>query len=225
MTATTLSAARIAPAAEPRRLRPARTFPERRDDVRLLVVDPTRRRVTQASFADLPGHLRAGDLLVVNDAATLPASLPATTSWGARSRLRLLQHLSTTRGWSAFRAVLFGAGDWRTRTEDRPPPPGLAVGAPLAVRGVAGGGDRGFAGERGGCSRCGSIAGETSCGRRCTGSASRCNTRTWRTSCRCGRCRPCTRHDPGRSRCRRRAGRSAGRSCSRCGGAGSRWRA
>lgn len=52
----------------------------RRDDVRLLVSD--RRSDRDASFADLPDFLRAGDLLVVNRSATLPASLPAVGPGG-----------------------------------------------------------------------------------------------------------------------------------------------
>src|SRR5215212_4152216 len=47
-----------------------------RDEVRLLVA----RRgapLVHDSFRGLPEHLRAGDLLVVNTSATLPAALPA----------------------------------------------------------------------------------------------------------------------------------------------------
>jgi S-adenosylmethionine:tRNA ribosyltransferase-isomerase len=36
-----------------------------------------------------------------------------------------------------FKAVLFGAGDWRTRTEDRPPPPRLEVGARIDFDGLS----------------------------------------------------------------------------------------
>ena len=42
---------------------------------RLLHVDRRARSFTDRAFAELPSLLRAGDLLVVNDAATLPASL------------------------------------------------------------------------------------------------------------------------------------------------------
>jgi S-adenosylmethionine:tRNA ribosyltransferase-isomerase len=53
--------------------------PERRggtrDGVRLLVTDRT--GSTHRSFLDLPDLLQPGDLLVVNESATLPASLPA----------------------------------------------------------------------------------------------------------------------------------------------------
>lgn len=47
----------------------------RRDDVRLLV--STGDGHVHARFGDLPGFLRPGDLIVVNDSATLPASLEA----------------------------------------------------------------------------------------------------------------------------------------------------
>jgi S-adenosylmethionine:tRNA ribosyltransferase-isomerase len=47
----------------------------RRDDVRLLVATP--RGTRDARFADLPDHLRAGDLVVVNDSATVPGQLDA----------------------------------------------------------------------------------------------------------------------------------------------------
>lgn len=46
-----------------------------RDSGRLLVSTPDGH--THAHFRDLPAFLRAGDLLIVNDSATLPASLPA----------------------------------------------------------------------------------------------------------------------------------------------------
>jgi S-adenosylmethionine:tRNA ribosyltransferase-isomerase len=80
-----------------------------------------------ARIGDLTRWLAAGDLLVVNDAATVPASLRATAPDGAAIELRLASHL----GGERWRAVLFGAGDWRTRTEDRPPPPTLVRGAGL----------------------------------------------------------------------------------------------
>jgi S-adenosylmethionine:tRNA ribosyltransferase-isomerase len=47
----------------------------RRDDVRLLVSTPDGH--TDAMFRDLPRFLQPGDLIVVNDSATLPASLSA----------------------------------------------------------------------------------------------------------------------------------------------------
>jgi S-adenosylmethionine:tRNA ribosyltransferase-isomerase len=48
-----------------------------RDDVALLVARRSDASVQHARFRDLPGLLAAGDLLVVNTSATLPAALPA----------------------------------------------------------------------------------------------------------------------------------------------------
>src|SRR5262245_48161937 len=74
---------------------------------------------------DLPSLLRAGDLVVVNDAPTLPASIKAPTSSGAPVELRLVASRDSAHVGTA---ALLGAGDWRTRTEDRPPPPLLDFG-------------------------------------------------------------------------------------------------
>lgn len=53
-----------------------------RDEVRLLVSDRTSDFVTHASFRDLPRFLDPGDVVVVNDSATLPAALTATQRGG-----------------------------------------------------------------------------------------------------------------------------------------------
>lgn len=90
--------------------------------VRLVVVADGAPRVVP--FATLPALLSAGDLLVVNDAATLPASLAGRTQAGARFELRLSGPVEPHR----LTGVLLGEGDHRTRTEDRGAPPALAVG-------------------------------------------------------------------------------------------------
>jgi S-adenosylmethionine:tRNA ribosyltransferase-isomerase len=60
-----------------------------RDEVRLLVAERGSGALEHASFRDLPGHLRAGDLLVVNVSATLPAAVPgALGERGERVELR-----------------------------------------------------------------------------------------------------------------------------------------
>ena len=82
---------------------------------RLLLVDPAAEAYEDARIADLPGLLSAGDVLVVNDAATLPASLRAVAPGGELLEVRLAGQ-EEDGSWSA---VLFGAGDWRQRTEDR----------------------------------------------------------------------------------------------------------
>jgi S-adenosylmethionine:tRNA ribosyltransferase-isomerase len=97
--------------------------PDPRED-RLLRIDPAARAVRDGHLRDLPHELRPGDLLVLNDAATLPASVRGRASAGEELEVRLAGPALAGEWW----AVLFGAGDWRTRTEDRPPPPRLAAG-------------------------------------------------------------------------------------------------
>ena len=74
---------------------PATAPPERRgiarDAVRLLVTDRSCGTHAHARFYELPSFLRAGDLLVVNDSATLPAALTARRADGEHLTL----HLST----------------------------------------------------------------------------------------------------------------------------------
>jgi S-adenosylmethionine:tRNA ribosyltransferase-isomerase len=76
---------------------------------------------------DLAQALRPGDLVVVNDSATLPASLAGTTASGEAIEIRLVGRSDA----GAWRAVLFGIGDWRMRTEDRPAPPPVRTGDAL----------------------------------------------------------------------------------------------
>lgn len=95
---------------------------------RLLHVDPRAGTLRDARVRDLPALLRAGDLLVVNDSATLPASLRGRTAEGLPVEARLAGAIDDE---GLFRAVLFGAGDHTTRTEDRPPPPPLGEGSRL----------------------------------------------------------------------------------------------
>jgi S-adenosylmethionine:tRNA ribosyltransferase-isomerase len=73
-----------------------------RDAVRLMVARAGEPLV-HARFRDLPDHLRPGDLLVVNESATIPAALDATREDGSALTL----HLSTPEprgdaaGWAA----------------------------------------------------------------------------------------------------------------------------
>ncbi|HYD80070.1 MAG TPA: S-adenosylmethionine:tRNA ribosyltransferase-isomerase [Paucimonas sp.] len=86
----------------------------------------------RAAFANL---LRAGDLVVANDASTLPASLHGThVTSGAPIEVRLAGRRSlAAEDVRRFAAVIFGAGDFRTRTEERPLPPALLPGDRLAL--------------------------------------------------------------------------------------------
>lgn len=90
-------------------LRPARP----RTAARLLIArgDGSRRaeatRIEDATIADLPNHLREGDLLVVNDTAVIPARLDGvrrrdgSQGDGARIDATLLERLDAAR-WSAL---------------------------------------------------------------------------------------------------------------------------
>jgi S-adenosylmethionine:tRNA ribosyltransferase-isomerase len=108
-------------------MRPASWPREDRAAARLMSVEVATGRVEDHDAHELPGLLREGDLLVVNDAATLPASLMGRTEGGEPVEVRLV----SAWGDDAWRVVLFGAGDWRSPTELRPPPPELRVGTRL----------------------------------------------------------------------------------------------
>jgi len=100
----------------------------RDDEARLLHVDPEAGTWADARMGDLPLLLRPGDLLVVNDAGTLPASLAGTShDQAVEVRLAGMPEAGLA-GAGPWPAVLFGAGSWRQRTEDRPAPPALRVG-------------------------------------------------------------------------------------------------
>jgi len=110
-------------------MNPARWPRERPEQGRLLHLAPTSGRISDRRVGDLPSLLRTGDVLVVNDAATLPASLHGHTGAGASIELRLVS-CEEDGTWTA---VLFGQGDWRMRTEERPPPPAVPVGMRLQL--------------------------------------------------------------------------------------------
>src|SRR2546425_416357 len=103
------------PATEPRSIR---------ESARLLVVDSSRSTFRDARITDLPEMLQPGDLLVLNDAATVPASIRARTSTHEPIEIRLVRQAHD----SDWLAVLLGEGDWRTPTELRDPPVKVSVG-------------------------------------------------------------------------------------------------
>ncbi len=110
----------------------AATRPFPRALERLLHLDSRAGRFRDTTMTELPSLLRPGDLVVVNDAATLPASLSAVAPDGARAEVRLLGEAEAGR----WRAVLFGEGDWHVRTEERPAPPVLRPGDTLRLDGL-----------------------------------------------------------------------------------------
>ncbi|KQU76878.1 MULTISPECIES: S-adenosylmethionine:tRNA ribosyltransferase-isomerase [unclassified Rhizobacter] len=115
-------------------MRAAAVPTQRPRDARLLVID-RHGELHHAERTRLAHWLRPGDLLVANDAATLPASLHGThLRSGAAIEVRLAGRPSLqVDAVHDFTAVAFGAGDFRTRTEDRPAPPPLSAGDRLQL--------------------------------------------------------------------------------------------
>ncbi|HXS02732.1 MAG TPA: S-adenosylmethionine:tRNA ribosyltransferase-isomerase, partial [Pyrinomonadaceae bacterium] len=107
---------------------------QRPADAKLLVVDAQRDiiHVPRNAFVEF---LRPNDLVIANDAATLPASLTGVHEpTGHQIELRLAGRPSLDpMEVSRFSAVVFGEGDFHTRTEDRPLPPTLTPGDKLVL--------------------------------------------------------------------------------------------
>jgi S-adenosylmethionine:tRNA ribosyltransferase-isomerase len=98
-------------------------------DRKLLSAEFGDRRTHVGTVRDLPHRLNAGDLLVLNDAATFPGSLAATGPDGQPVELRLVRPELD----DAWLAILFGAGDWRDDTDDRPAVTSLSPGSVLEL--------------------------------------------------------------------------------------------
>ena len=115
-------------------MKAARVPMQRPPDARLLIVGASG-ELCHVGRGTLPSHLAPGDLLVANDAATLPASLSGThDQTGEAIEIRLAGRRSLAiDDVHEFTAVAFGSGDHRTRTEDRPPPPELRPGDLLSL--------------------------------------------------------------------------------------------
>jgi S-adenosylmethionine:tRNA ribosyltransferase-isomerase len=115
-------------------LRAASAAVQRAPQAKLLVVraDGCIAHSQRSHLADV---LRAGDLVVANDAATLPASLHGTHgASGAPIEVRLAgRRTLLADDVRAFSAIVFGAGDHRTRTEERAAPPPLREGDALRL--------------------------------------------------------------------------------------------
>ncbi len=103
-------------------------------DAKLLVVDEQRNliHVPRSAFVDF---LQPDDLVIANDAATLPASLSGVHQPTQRPiEVRLAGRPSLDpNDVNRFTAVMFGEGDFHMRTEDRPLPPPLQSGDTLVL--------------------------------------------------------------------------------------------
>lgn len=92
---------------------------------RLMVLDPMTNRLGDYDLTELPQLLEPEDVVVLNDAATLPASLRVD----AALELRLVSADQD----GTFLAVTFGAGDFRQPTETRGVPRVLREGERLQL--------------------------------------------------------------------------------------------
>ena len=107
---------------------------QRPHDAKLLVIDANG-TLQHAPRDHLADFLQRNDLLIANDAATLPASL---VGLHLRTAATIEVRLAGRRSLAAddvheFVAVVFGAGDHRTPTESRALPPTLREGDRLAL--------------------------------------------------------------------------------------------
>src|SRR6188472_723839 len=93
---------------------------QRPPDAKLLVVD-AQGHVRHGWRRDFVALLRRGDLVIANDAATLPASLTGShVPTGDRIEVRLAGRRSlSANDVELFSAVVFGDGDFHTPTENR----------------------------------------------------------------------------------------------------------
>lgn len=82
-----------------------------RDGVRLLVTERRTGHTTHARFTQFPSFLRAGDLVVLNDSATLPAALPARHPHAGNVAVHLSTHLGGDRWSLEVRPARAAAGE------------------------------------------------------------------------------------------------------------------
>ena len=164
-----------------------------------------------------PRYLQAGDLLVLNDAATMPASLMGVTATGSADRASLAGRAAARD--QCGRGLASGpAGCRRLAHRDRAPPtaPSLQPGDRLFWARRRDESDRIHAGarSRSGAGRRGDVSPDRRAvfPARCRVSAGAVRARqahpvqlSQKTSYACGRCRRSTAHAPGRPRCRRPA--------------------
>ena len=126
--------------------------PRRRGDARCLLVVPGGGVVGERVFRDLPGVLRRGDRLVLNDSRVLPARLwTRRADTGGQVEVLLLRPLGDRRTWSCFarparrlragvRLVVLGPGGDdgpELRVESRGDDGEIVVGADADLAGLA----------------------------------------------------------------------------------------
>ena len=78
--------------------------PPKRDESRLLVLQRNNGRLQHQAFRDLPGFLRAGDVLVLNNSRVIPARLHgANARTGGQFEMLLLEEYARNDWWAMLR--------------------------------------------------------------------------------------------------------------------------
>lgn len=92
-------------------------------------------QISHQELKDIKDQLKAGDVLVVNRSATLPASFRGkVVRSGAEVEIRLAAFQGpSSQDLSGWQAISFGAGDWRQPTEARGPAPSLEAGDRIEI--------------------------------------------------------------------------------------------
>ena len=102
-----------------------------KDKENLIVYNSSSDQADFLKIEALSDFLQAGDLLVVNDAATLPSSHIAETLKGEIFELRLASAVSE----NTWKAIAMGSGNWHNTTESRGLPPEFKIGDIILIAG------------------------------------------------------------------------------------------
>ena len=108
----------------------ARTSQRAHQKSKLLAIRSVTAQIDHLQIRDFPDLLGPGDLLVINDSATLPASFTGSHIESRETiELRLMQSLGKdAMDLTSWQALVLGAGDWTVPTENRGDIPKLALG-------------------------------------------------------------------------------------------------
>jgi len=91
-----------------------------RDQVRLMVANRSSESIVHTRFAELPRYLRPGDLLVINNSATLPAAVAARRGDGAPIEVRFATRAPRRASTDLFVVELRSAGGELPLSTGRP---------------------------------------------------------------------------------------------------------
>ena len=123
-------------------IQPAREVGANRKKARLLRIQQPSQSVVLKAYSELFADLRSGDIIVINQAATLPASLRGVLErLGQTVELRLVQPLYGNQKPNAhndffpdkWKAILLDQQDWRAKTEERTTVPSVLPGDTIVL--------------------------------------------------------------------------------------------